>query len=151
MRDIRIAAAQFEHRNADFEWNLSRIRELTRQAVEQGAEIVSFHECCLSGYTFVQQFSKRELLELAQPVPAGAAIEKLMQISHEESVPILAGLFERDGDDVYNTYVCVDGNNLVAKFRKIHAFVNPHLSMQFRRVHRPVGLKSITHCPRVPV
>ena len=39
MRDIRIAAAQFEHKNADREYNLGRIRELTARAVEQGAEI----------------------------------------------------------------------------------------------------------------
>ena len=39
-----------------------------------------------------------------------------------------ARLFERDDDDVYNTYVCVDGDQLLAKFRKLHAFVNPLLS-----------------------
>ncbi|MCA9018438.1 MAG: nitrilase, partial [Planctomycetaceae bacterium] len=44
MRDIRIAAVQFEHRNGDKAYNLQRIRELAHQAVEQGAEIVSFHE-----------------------------------------------------------------------------------------------------------
>ena len=30
MRDIRIAAAQFEHRDGDKAYNLGRIRELTR-------------------------------------------------------------------------------------------------------------------------
>ena len=128
MRDIRIAAAQFEHRNGDKEYNLSRVHELTRQAVEQGAEIVSFHECCISAYTFVQQFSKEEMLELAEPVPDGPSVQRLMQISKDCGVPVLAGLFEVDGDEVFNTYVCVDGDNLIARFRKLHAFVNPHLS-----------------------
>lgn len=128
MRDIRIAAAQFEHHDDDKSHNLSRIRELTRQAVEQGAEIVSFHECCISAYSFVQQFSKEQLLELAEPVPDGTSIRQLMQISAEFSIPVLAGLFERDGKEIYNTYVCVDGTQLIAKFRKLHAFVNPHLS-----------------------
>lgn len=128
MRDIRIAAAQFEHRNGDKGYNLSRVRALTADAVRQGAEVVSFHECCLSGYTFVQQFSKAELFELAEPVPSGPSVQSLMQISTDCGVPILAGLFERDGDDIYNTYVCVDGDRLVARFRKLHAFVNPHLS-----------------------
>lgn len=128
MKSIRIAAAQFEHRNADKAYNLSRVRELTRQAVNDGAEIVSFHECCLSGYTFVQQFTKREMMELAEPVPAGPSVQKLMQISSEFDVPVLAGLFETDGEAVFNTYVCVHGNQLIARFRKLHAFVNPHLS-----------------------
>ena len=69
MRDIRVAAAQFEHRNGDKAYNLSRIEELTRRAVEQGAEIVSFHECSISGYTFLQHLSRDELANLAEPVP----------------------------------------------------------------------------------
>ena len=128
MRDIRIAAVQFEHRNADKNFNLSRIRDLTLRAVKQGAEIVSFHECSISGYTFVQQFNKEEMLALAEPVPDGPSVQQLMQISTEAGAPVLAGLFERDGSEVFNTYVCVHGDRLLAKFRKLHAFVNPHLS-----------------------
>ncbi|WP_417382951.1 nitrilase family protein [Gimesia sp.] len=128
MRDIRIAAVQFEHRNGDKAYNLQRIRELSQQAVDQGAEIVSFHECCIPAYTFVQSFSKQELLDLAEEVPAGPSTRELMQISQDVGVPILAGLFEVDQGEVYNTYLCVDGSQLVAKFRKLHAFVNSHLS-----------------------
>ncbi len=133
MRDIRIAAAQFEHKNADPAYNLSRIDELTRQAVAAGAEVVSFHECCISAYSFVQAFSKAELLDVAEPVPDGPSVRALMELSGDHGVPLLAGLFERrresDGEEnVYNTYVCVNGNQLVAKFSKLHAFVNPNLS-----------------------
>jgi predicted amidohydrolase len=49
MRDIRIAAAQFEARDGDKEHDLGRIEALARRAVEQGAEIVSFHECSILG------------------------------------------------------------------------------------------------------
>ena len=128
MRDLRIAAAQFEYRNADKAYNLARIRELTREAVSQGAEIVSFPECCISAYSFTQPFSKQQMRELAEPVPDGPSLHELMAISTECGVPLLAGLFERDGDEIFNTYVCVDGERFIAKHRKIHAFVNPHLS-----------------------
>lgn len=128
MKDLRIAAVQFEHRDGDKAYNLSRVRKLTRQAVEKGAEVVSFHECCLSAYSFVQPFTLSQLQALAEPVPDGPSIRELMKISEEFSVPILAGLFERRDDEVFNTYVCVDGNDLVARFSKLHAFVNPHLS-----------------------
>lgn len=132
MRDIRIAAAQFEHKNGDQDFNLSRVRELTRQAVENGAEIVSFHECCISAYSFVQPFSKEELLDLAEPIPDGPSTRRLIEISREFQVPVLAGLFERaqdaqGTDQVYNAYLCVDQNGVVARHRKLHAFVNPHL------------------------
>ena len=54
MRDIRIATAQFEHRDNDKPYNLSRVAELARRAVDAGAEIVSFHECCIPGYSWIQ-------------------------------------------------------------------------------------------------
>lgn len=125
---LSIAAVQFEHRDGDKAFNLGRIRDLARQAVDRGAQVVSFHECCISAYSFVQPFSKQQLLDLAEPVPDGPSIRELMAISTDVGVPILAGLFERDAGDVYNTYVCVDGEQLLAKFRKLHAFVNPLLS-----------------------
>jgi predicted amidohydrolase len=127
VREIQIAAVQFEHRNGDTEYNLGRIRELTRLAVERGAEVVSFHECCIPAYSFVQEFTQQQLLDLAEPVPDGPSVQSLIEISREFDVPVLAGLFERDGDDVFNTYVCVTADGVVAKHRKLHAFVNSHL------------------------
>jgi predicted amidohydrolase len=124
---LRAAAVQFEHRDGDKAYNLGRIRELTRDAVEAGAQVVSFHECSICAYSFVQPFTKAQLLELAETVP-GPSTQELMRISRDCNVPVLAGLFEREGGDVFNTYVCVDGDRLVARFRKLHAFVSPHLS-----------------------
>jgi predicted amidohydrolase len=71
MRDIRFAAAQFEHRDADKDYNLGRIRELTRRAVEQGAEFVCFHECATVGYSVMQAMSRAELEAWSEPVPTG--------------------------------------------------------------------------------
>ena len=132
MRDIRIAAAQFEHKNGDKLFNLERIRELTRQAVAEGAEVVSFHECCISAYSFVQTFSKDQMLDLAEEVPDGPSTKQLIDIAREFQVPILAGLFERAKDadgvpQVHNSYLCVDQTGLIARHRKLHTFVNPHL------------------------
>lgn len=129
MNDLRIAACQFEHRNADKAYNLGRIRDMTRAAVAAGADVVSFHECSISAYTFTQTLTKAEMLDLAEPVPDGPSVRALIEISKEFGVPVLAGLFERDGDDVFNTYACVTAEGLVARHRKLHAFVNPHLSL----------------------
>jgi len=46
----------------------------------------------------------------------------------KHKVALLAGLVEKAGDKVYNTYVCVTEQGLVAKFRKIHPFISSHLS-----------------------
>lgn len=128
MRDIRIGAAQFENRNGDIEHNLAAIDRLTREAVERGAELVSFHEGCIPAYTFIRKLDRGALLELAEPVPDGPGARGLMALSRKYGVPLAAGLIERDDEAIYNTYVCVDGGELVAKFRKLHPFVNKHLA-----------------------
>src|SRR3954466_11114952 len=108
MRDIRVAAAQFEHRDNDKAYNLGRIRELTRLAVERGAEIVSFHECSISGYTFLQHLSRAGLAGLAEPVPDGPSVRALEKIAREFGVPVMAGLIEADpSGGLHNCYVTV--------------------------------------------
>jgi predicted amidohydrolase len=128
MRDIRSAAAQFEHKNADRDYNFSRIDALTADAVRRGAEVVSFHECSITGYTFLRRLSRDELFSLAEAVPEGPSTERLATISRRHGIPVLAGLLERAGDRVFNTYVCVSPDGFVARHRKMHAFVNPNLS-----------------------
>lgn len=128
MRELQVATAQFEARDADFSHNLERVRQLSRRAARAGASLVCFHECCLSGYSFVQPFRRDQLLELAQPVPDGPATQTLRDIAREEGLAIGAGLFERDGEAIHNTYLVVTPTGRVEKFRKLHAFVNPHLT-----------------------
>ncbi|MBA7565355.1 (R)-stereoselective amidase [subsurface metagenome] len=129
MRDIRIGASQFENRSADKEYNLSVVEKLTALAVDRGAEIVSFHEACIPGYTFVRNYSKTQLLELSEFIPDGPSTRKLIETARRTKTVILAGLLEKDENDrVYNSYVCVNSDGLIAKHRKIHAFINKHLS-----------------------
>jgi len=120
---------QFENRDNDKLYNLGRIDALTRQAVAAGAEIVSFHEGCIPGYTWIQPLTKNQLLEIAEPVPDGPSVQRLIEIARQHQVVVMAGLFERDHNDlVYNSYVTVGPDGYVTKFRKLHPFVNPHLS-----------------------
>ncbi len=108
VRDIRVAAAQFEHSNGDKAYNLSRIEELTRRAANQGAEIVSFHECSVSGYTFLQHLSRAEISSLAEPVPDGPTVEALVKIARDLGVVVMAGLVEIDPHGrLFNCYVTV--------------------------------------------
>ncbi len=128
VREIRIAAAQFEHRDGDKSFNLGRIDQLTARAVAAGAEVVSFHEGSVTGYSYLQSATRDELMDVAEEVPGGPSCGVLADISARHGVPVLAGLVERDGQDIYNTYVCLTPDGPVARFRKLHAFLNPHLS-----------------------
>lgn len=128
MRDIRVAAAQFEPRDNDKAYNLSRIRELTRRAVEQGAEIVSFHEIAIPAYTWLQSLSKQELLAVAEPVPDGPSVQELIKIAREFHVVVMAGLVEKEDGNAYNCYVTVGPDGFITRFRKLHTFISPHLT-----------------------
>jgi predicted amidohydrolase len=128
MRDIRIAAAQFEARDADKEYNLGRIEALARRAVGQGAEVVSFHECCICGYTFLQELTREQLEALAEEVPDGPSTQRLAALSKALGVPLLAGLIEKDSGRLHNTYVVVAPEGFITKFRKLHTFISPYLT-----------------------
>ena len=129
MRDLRIAAAQFEHRDGDKAYNLGRIRDLTRRAAGQGAEVVCFHECSITGYTVLQTLDRDALTSWAEPVPDGPSTHALIEIARESGVVVMAGLVERADDGrLYNSYVAVGPDGFIAKHRKLHPFISPYLS-----------------------
>ena len=129
MENLKIATAQFENRSGDKNYNLSVIRKLSKKAAEEGAKAVAFHECSITGYTFARSLTKEEMLDVAEFIPDGESIQALQQIAGENNIAILAGLFEKDSEDkIYKAYVCVDENGLVAKYRKLHPFINPYIS-----------------------
>ncbi len=90
---------------------------------------VAFHECSVTGYTFARHLSKEQMLEVAEFIPEGESINRLIAIARKNNITILAGLFEKDKDDnLFKAYVCVDRSGLIAKYRKLHPFINPHLT-----------------------
>lgn len=129
MRDIRIATAQFEHRDGDKVYNLGRIRDLSRVAASRGAEMVCFHECSITAYTFLQTLSRSDLDALAEPVPDGPSTLALIDIARETGLVVMAGLIERAPDGrLYKSYVAVGPQGLLARFHKLHPFISPHLT-----------------------
>lgn len=129
MKNIRIASAQFENKSGDKDYNLSVIDTLAQKAAGQGARAIAFHECSITGYSFARKLSKEQMLGLAEYIPGGESVEKLIAIAAKHNINILAGLFEKDKEDkLYKAYICVDKNGIKAKFRKLHPFINPHLT-----------------------
>ena len=127
MRDVRVGAAQFEHRDGDKAHNLGRIEELASRAARQGAAIVSFHECSITGYTFLRRLDRAALAQLAEPVPDGPSTAALTEIARARGVVIMAGLIEAEGDRFYKTYLTVGPEGFITRFRKLHPFINRHI------------------------
>lgn len=128
MRTLKIAVAQFEPKDGDKEYNLSVIEKLTAKAKSAGAEVISFHEMSITAYTFFKDLSRDEVVKLAERIPEGDSTQRLIQIAEKYDIIVLAGLVEIKDDQLFNTYICVDKNGLIAKYSKIHPFISKYFS-----------------------
>jgi predicted amidohydrolase len=126
MNEIKISTAQFENRSGDKKYNLSVIEQLARQAASEGSQAIAFHECSVTGYSFVRKLSSDQLLDLAELIPDGPSTGKLIRIAAKYNIAVLAGLFEKDiNNHVYKAHICVDRNGVIGKHRKLHPFIHP--------------------------
>ncbi len=128
MKNLKVAVAQFEPKDGDKECNLSVIENLTAQAKDKGADVVSFHEMSVTAYTFFKNLSKEDAFDLAEEVPNGESTKKLIGIARKYEITLLAGLVEKADDKIFNTYICVDGSGLKAKYRKLHPFISQYMT-----------------------
>lgn len=131
---MKLAVAQFEPRDGDKAYNLSIIEKLTQQAKKQGADVISFHEMSITAYTFTRDLDFEQLSNLAEEVPGGQSVKQLMKISRDHDMAILAGLVEKEKNELYNTYVCVHQGEVIAKFRKLHPFISQYMAAGDRYV-----------------
>src|SRR4030043_682108 len=99
MNRLKISSAQFENRSGDKTYNLSVIEKLSKKAADEGSEIIAFHECSVTGYTFARHLTKEQMLEIAEYIPEGESIARLTMIAEKNNIVILAGLFEKDRDN----------------------------------------------------
>lgn len=125
---MKVAVAQFQPKDGDKKYNLSVIRGLAEQAKSKGADVISFHELSVTAYTFTKDLTHEEITDLAEEIPNGESTQELFNISQKLDMPILAGLVEKENNNLYNTYICVYKNSVVAKYRKLHPFISQYLS-----------------------
>ncbi|MEM1122347.1 MAG: nitrilase family protein [Bacteroidota bacterium] len=125
---MKLAVAQFEPKDGDKVYNLSVIENLTKKAKNAGAEVISFHEMSITAYTFTKDLSYEAIYDLAEEVPNGESVKRLIEISETYQIAILAGLVEKENDKIFNTYICVHEGKIVAKFRKLHPFISQYMT-----------------------
>jgi len=127
VNEIRLATAQFEARDGDKQYNLGRVEALTRQAQARGAQIVLFHELCVTGYTWLERLAREEIAALAEPWPDGPAVRRLCAIAEETGCWVSAGFVEEFEGRLYNAQAVVSPEGPVARHHKLHEFVSEHL------------------------
>ena len=143
---IRVAAVQMEPKLGNVEENLDRILAGLEQAAADGAKLVVFPECALSGYGFG---SREEGLAHAV-ASAGHEVVKVAELARRTGCGCIFGLLERAGSRLFNACVLVGPDGVKGTYRKVHLpflgvdmFVDPG-DLAFA-VHEFAGLRIGMH------
>ncbi len=112
----KIAAVQMDCAFADRARNLEWIRARLSEAAGNGARLVIFPECALTGYCFE---SKAEALPHAEPIP-GPSTQSIALVCGSLGVFAVVGLLEAAGSRLFNSCALIGPAGIVATYRKIH-------------------------------
>ena len=113
-RKVKIGTVYFRPRNSTPEKNLELFCGQVDAAGKLGLDIVCLSEAITSVGT------SRTGIQCAEPIP-GPSTERLGKAAKKNGLWVVAGLYERDGERVYNTAVLLDREGrLAGKYRKIH-------------------------------
>lgn len=112
----KIAAVQMGCRFADVPANREAIRAKLHEAAAEGARLVVFPECILTGYGFE---SAAEAWPHTENLP-GPTTDLLAKDCRKLNVWCVFGLLESAGDQFYNSCALVGPDGFVASYRKVH-------------------------------
>lgn len=116
MSDVTIAVVQMDVKLADPAANLDRMADRFGDAVEQGARLVIFPECALTGYCYD---SREKAFEQAQAID-GDATTSMSELCAKYGAYAVFGLLEKDGDRLFNALALVGPEGLLGSYRKVH-------------------------------
>jgi len=132
----------------DFDHNQAVLLPLIRSAASDGADLVLTPESYLDGWSCDGGI----LTEVAVTLD-GVYVSQLRAIAAELGLWICAGLFERDGDRVYNSAILIDSDGSIAfVYRKTHETPDVlermpyHLGDELPVVETPWGRLGILIC-----
>jgi N-carbamoylputrescine amidase len=125
MRNLRVAAVQFESSAGDKHGNFSKLAQFAKAASDRGVEILVTPECGLTGYWFLRRLTVGQLASLAEPVPSGPMCTRLLELAATNKMTIGAGFLEAAGEVFHNTYVVAMPDGKLVRHRKLHAFEHP--------------------------
>ncbi|HLK57095.1 MAG TPA: carbon-nitrogen hydrolase family protein, partial [Chthonomonadaceae bacterium] len=113
---FRVAAVQMDPKLGDRDANRHAMIAHLEAAAGQGANLVVFPECALSGYVYE---SAAEALPAAETAP-GETSEAFAAACRRLQCYAIVGLLEREGETLYNSAFVVGPAGLIACYRKCH-------------------------------
>jgi predicted amidohydrolase len=114
MQTIRVAAVSMNGWLGEPERVLDDIAAWCARAATEKAELVLFPELVVHGHCTPNTAA------LAESVPDGPSVRRLIALSRQHRLLLSAGLSEKERNIVYNTQVLVGPEGYIGKQRKIH-------------------------------
>ena len=116
---MKIAVYQGSIVFGDPEANLQATEKALADAERQGAEILAMPETFLHGFFSKERFRPEFAVDLQ-----GDVFRRLCDRFAKYGCMLLLGLFERRGDDVFNTVVVLERGKLLGKYSKTYAYLS---------------------------
>jgi predicted amidohydrolase len=132
---LRVACLQMEPRVGEKERNVARSLELIAGAADAGAKLAVLPELTNSGYVFE---TREEAFALSEPVPDGPTTRAWMEAAARYDMVIVAGITERDRDNLYNAAVVVGPKGYIGTYRKNHLWGAENLFFEPGNLGMPV-------------
>ena len=113
---VKIAAVQMDPKLMSNRQNLDKILAETEASATNGADLIVFPECALTGYVFA---SRDEAKPFMETIP-GPTTDSLAERCQQLGVHVVIGLLEKDSGSCFNAAVLIGPEGLVGKYRKNH-------------------------------
>jgi predicted amidohydrolase len=114
MQSTRVAAVSMNGHLGEPERVLDDIAGWCARAATERADLVLFPELVVHGHCTPNTWA------LAEPVPEGRSVQRLIQLARQHRLVLCVGLSEKERDVVFNTQVLVGPGGYVGKQRKLH-------------------------------
>ncbi|MBC7387606.1 MAG: carbon-nitrogen hydrolase [Opitutaceae bacterium] len=135
---VKVGMIQTSSEN-DVDLNLKKTIQLTKQAIEKGAQIICLQELYRSDY-FCQTEDYDKFL-LAETIP-GPSTEAFTKLAKEYKVSIVLPIFEKRTHGLYhNSIVMVDADGSLGIYRKMHIPDDPGFYEKFYFTPGDLGYK----------
>ncbi len=118
---MKIGHCQLESLSGDFEANLDKVERGLERAEREGAEIVCFPECFLTGYQDNEEMTRQHAFAVDSP-RMRAALDRTGRFD----ATVIVGFNERRGEDLYNTALVARRGELLGTYSKCFAYMKFH-------------------------
>lgn len=116
LEKVKIAAVQTNPTIMQNRSNMDKIVARVQNAAGNGAQLIVFPECALTGYMFS---SREEALPFMETIP-GPGTDELVAQCNKLRVHVVIGLLEIDHNKYFNAAVLVGPDGLIGSYRKNH-------------------------------